>query len=173
MADAFTKTMESRYKTYEGCRVIFNNCGRKTSIKGILRRRKLGVQQSSARAYIVDDISPIHDSKLFLANNETKDSPTFYMANKVLQLKVPVVTVTRLHVKSNLNGIQPSTGVSTQEEASTLIMLHAAEISKAGNNVHIMTQDTDVYDPCTSKTHSSWSSGNHAYGNRWQQKKKN
>ena len=66
------------------------------------------------------------------------------MANNVLQLKTQVVTVTRLHVKSNLNDVQPSTGVSTQEEANTLIMLHAAEISKAGNNVHIMTQDTDV-----------------------------
>ena len=61
-----------------------------------------------------------------------------------MHLKIPVVTVTRLHVKSNMNDVQPSTGVSTQEEAGTLIMLHAAEISKAGNNVHIMTQDTDV-----------------------------
>ena len=118
VADTFTKTMESRCKTYEGCRVSFANCGRKNSIKGILRHRKLGVQQSSARAYIVVDIIPIHDSKLFLANNETKDSLTFYLAKKVLkvlQLKVPVVTVTRLHVKSNMNDVQPLTGVSTQE----------------------------------------------------------
>ena len=64
--------------------------------------------------------------------------------NRVLQLKISVVTVTRLHVKSNMNDIQPSTGVSTQEEADTLIMLLAAEISKAGKNVYIMTQDTDV-----------------------------
>ena len=69
---------------------------------------------------------------------------SFYLANKVLQLKIPVVTLTRLHEKSNMNDVQPSTGVSTQEEADTLIMLHAAEISKAGKNVHIMTQDTDV-----------------------------
>ena len=41
-----------------------------------------------------------------------------------------------------MNDVQPSTGVSTQEEADTLIMLHAAEISKAGKNVHIITQDT-------------------------------
>ena len=115
----------------------FDNCGRKSSIKGILRRCTLGVQQSSARAYIVDDITPIHDSKLFLGNNETMDSHTFYLANKVLQLKIPVVTVTR-------DDVQPSTGVRTQEEADTLIMLHTAEISKAGNNVHIITQDTDV-----------------------------
>ena len=145
VADAFTKTIERRCKNYEVCRVICDNYGRENSIKDIIRRRKLGVQQSSTRAYIVDDITPIHDSKLFLANKETiKNSLTFYLANKVLQLKIPVVTVTRLHVKSNMNNVQPSTGVSTQEEADTLVILHAAEISKAGKNVHIMTQDTDV-----------------------------
>ena len=60
------------------------------------------------------------------------------------QLKIPVVTVICLHVKSNMNNVQPSTGVSTQEEADTLIILHAAKISKAGKNVHIMTQGTNV-----------------------------
>ena len=144
VADAFTKTMESRCKTYKVAVWSLIIVEEKNSIKGILRRRKLGVQQSSARAYIVDDITPIHDSKLFLANNETKDSLKFYLANKVLQLKVPVVTVTRLHVKSNINAVQPLKGVSTQEETDTLIMLHTAEISKADNNGHIITQDTDV-----------------------------
>ena len=43
-----------------------------------------------------------------------------------------------------MNNVQPLPDVSTQEEADTLIMLHAAEISKAGKNVHIITQDTDV-----------------------------
>ena len=126
------------------CRVIFDNYGRENSIKDIIRRHKLGVLQSSTRAYIVDDISPIHDSKLFLANNKTKNSLTFYLANKVLQLKIPVVTVTRLHVKSNMINVQPPTGVSTQEEADTLIILHTVEISKAGSTVRIMTQDIDV-----------------------------
>ena len=140
MTDAFTKTIESGSKKYEGCHVIFDNYGRENFIKDIIRHRKLGVQQSSVIAYIVDDTTPIHDSKLFLANNETKDSLTFYLENKVLQLKIPVFTVTCLHVKSNMNNVQPSTGVSTQDEADTLIMLHAAEISKAGKNVHIMTK---------------------------------
>ena len=141
-----TKTMESRCKTYEGCRVIFDNCGRKKLNQSYtqMSHRKLGVQQSSTRAYIVDDTMPIHDSKLFLVNNETKNSLTFHLANKVLQLKIPVVTVTWLHVKSNMNDVQPSTGVSTQEEADILIILHAAETSKAGKNAHTMTQDTDV-----------------------------
>ena len=98
--------------------------------------------------------------------NETRNSLTFYLANKVLQLKIPVVTVTRQHVKSNLNNVQSSTGDSTQEEADTLIILHAVEISKAGKNVHIMTQDTDVMVLALRRLNSSWSSDNHAYGNR-------
>ena len=134
----------NNHKRVKVCRVIFDNYGRENSIKDIIRRCKLGVLHSSTRAYNVDDICSIHGSKLFLANNETKNSLTFYLTNKVLQLKIPVVTVTRLHVKSNMNNVQPSTGVSTQEEADTLIILHAAEISKAGENVHITTQDTYV-----------------------------
>ena len=143
VGDAVTKTIESRCKSYEGCRVIFDNYVRRNSIKDIIRRRKLGVQ-SAGTAYIVVDTTPIKDPKQFMANNETKDSLTVYLADKVLQLKYPVVTVTRQHVRSNMDDIQPSTGVSTQEEADTLIILHAAEIFAAGKNVHIMTQDTDV-----------------------------
>ena len=51
VADAFTKTIESRCKNYE----VY---ARENSIKDIIRRLKLGVLQSSTRAYIVDDISP-------------------------------------------------------------------------------------------------------------------
>ena len=63
MADAFTKAMESRCKNYEG--VIFDNYGRENSIKDIIRRRKLGVQQSSTSAYIVDDIIPLMTQNYF------------------------------------------------------------------------------------------------------------
>ena len=140
----------------------------------MLRRRKLGVQQSLAKAYIVmivDNTIPVHDSKLFLANNETKDSLTFCLANnKSLAAEVPVVTITRLHVKSNMNDVQPSTGVSTQEETDTLSCYIQQRSLKLEKNVHFMTQDR-YYGPCSAKTHSSWSSDNHAYGNRWQQKK--
>ena len=70
--------------------MIFDNCGRKTQSKVYSDVAKLGVQQSLAKAYIVmivDVTIPVHDSKLFLANNETKDSLIFCLANKVLQLK--------------------------------------------------------------------------------------
>ena len=62
----------------------------------------------------------------------------------MLLLPIPIVTVTRLDVKINTPNIQPSTGVSEHEEADMLIILHSAEISASGKNVHIMTQDTDI-----------------------------
>ena len=36
------------------------------------------------------------------------------------------------------------TGVSTQEEAHTLMIHHAVEVASNGMNVHIYSQDTDV-----------------------------
>ena len=57
---------------------------------------------------------------------------------------MPVVTVTRLGVKSNVDGYHPSTPVSSQPEADTLMILHAIELTSDQKSVHFLTQDTDV-----------------------------
>ena len=57
----------------------------------------------------------------------------------------PLVTVTHLDVKSNIDGYNPSTKVSSQMEADTLMILHALELSAEGKIVHFLTQDTDVF----------------------------
>ena len=57
---------------------------------------------------------------------------------------MPVVTVTRLGVKSNVDGYHPSTPVSSQAEADTLMILHAIELTSDNKSVHFLTQDTDV-----------------------------
>ena len=75
---------------------------------------------------------------------EAKDSLTMFLAEKVLQLPIPVVTVTRSDVKNNTPGVQPSTGVRVHEEACILIILHSVEISASGKDVPIIIQDTDV-----------------------------
>ena len=54
-----------------------------------------------------------------------------------------MVTATRLHVNSNRNDNR-KTNVSTQIEADTLMILHAAELSGEGKIVNFLTQDTDV-----------------------------
>ena len=80
----------------------------------------------------------------WLIKTLTKDSLTLYLADVVLLLQRPIVSVSRVSVQSNSVHIQSRTGVSTQEEADTLMILHAKEISDTGQNVHILTQDTDV-----------------------------
>ena len=50
------------------------------------------------------------------------------LLKKTLQLDTPLVTVTRLHVQTNGENSLPSTDVSTQREADTLMLLHAAEL---------------------------------------------
>ena len=54
-----------------------------------------------------------------------------------------MVTATRLHVNSNRNDNR-KTNVSTQIEADTLMILHAAELSGEGKIVNFLTQDTDL-----------------------------
>ena len=47
-----------------------------------------------------------------------------------------MVAVTRLDVKTNAEDNKPTAGVNSQEEADTLIILHAAEVSAAGKPWH-------------------------------------
>ena len=57
------------------------------------------------------------------------------------------------------------TGVSTQEEADTLMIHHAVEVATNGMNVHIYPQDTDVLFFGSTKDTTSWQPfcGNHMH----------
>ena len=54
-----------------------------------------------------------------------------------------ISTATHQAVLSNFQEVV-SPGVSSQEEADTLMILHATESAKDGSVVHIYSQDTDV-----------------------------
>ena len=55
------------------------------------------------------------------------------------------MTATRLSVMTNFYDNLHITGVSTQEEAATLMVLHAVDVAAATQDVvHIYSQDTDV-----------------------------
>ena len=89
--------------------------------------------------------TPFQNPKVFMGNNETKDALTLYLAEKAFEINKPLVTVTHIDVKSNIDGYNPSTKVSSQMEADTLMILHALELSAEGKIVHFLTQDTDVF----------------------------
>ena len=114
-------------------------------IKDIMRHGQTSTGPKSSSFHVDTTPSPtITDSKSFLSNNGTKDSLTIYLAEKALQINIPMVTVTRLHVHCNQGTFQPTTGVSSHEEADTVMILHASELGAAGKAVHLMTQDTDA-----------------------------
>jgi hypothetical protein len=92
----------------------------------------------------IDDTTPYNDIKRFLATKTTKDRLTIYLADKLILLcKKPVVTVRRKDVQTNMPYYHPVTGVSTQEEADTLMILHALEVVNEipANEVDFYTKD--------------------------------
>lgn len=96
------------------------------------------------RSYKVDDSTQIRDESMFLASNATKDSLTLYLAQQLIDKStMNTVTVTHKSVMANYD-CQVATGLSTQEEADTLMILHAVEVAASGAKVHVNTQDTDV-----------------------------
>lgn len=125
-----------RSRGYKSCRLIFAKYDRPDSLKDFLRH---GVKTRilSGNAFHIVDATPNQNLKVFLANNETKDALTIYLAEKkTLEIDMPVVTVTWLGVKSNVDGYHPSTPISSQPKADTLMILHAIELTSDGKSVH-------------------------------------
>ncbi len=143
LRDAFCRSIRRKSARYECAHIIFDNYNRQNPIKGCIRAQQHGIP-STATGYHITYSTPISDAKSFFVNEKTKDSLTLYLADAVLLSQRPMVSVSRVSVQSNSVHIQSTTGVSIQEEADTLMILHAKEISDTGQNVHILTQDTDV-----------------------------
>ena len=143
LAFAFINVLKCRSRRYESCRLIFDNYDRPDSLKDFLRHG-INPRVQSADTFLIVDSTPIQNPKSFLGNNATKDALTLYLADKTLEIDMPVVTVTRLEVKCNNKEYYPSTNVSSQPEADTLMILHALELSSVGKCVNFLTQDTDV-----------------------------
>jgi len=77
------------------------------------------------------------DKSTFLASNATKDCLTLYQAQQLIDKStVKAVIVTHQSVMANYD-CQAITGVSTQEEADTLMILHAVEVAASGATVHV------------------------------------
>ena len=86
----------------------------------------------------------IKDQRLFLVRNETKDSLTLFLAQHLIEkCSANVVTATRASIVKNHECTVTSV-VSTQEEADTMMIMHAVEVAGLGYNVHIYSPDSDV-----------------------------
>ena len=77
------------------------------------------MKQSCDKFHVVDS-TPIQKPKVFIGNNETNDALTLYLAEKALEIDKPLLTVTHIDVKSNIDGYNPSTKVCSQMEADNI-----------------------------------------------------
>ena len=143
LATSYVRLIDAKAQGYCQVRVIFDNYTKKASLKEQTRERRKG-KVKGTRSYIVQDSTGIKDKKMFLASSSTKDSLTIYLSHQLIHYStIKVMTATRQEVMTNYD-VEPMAGVSTQEEADTLMMYHAVEASRNRMNVHIYSQDTDV-----------------------------
>ncbi|KAH3772521.1 hypothetical protein DPMN_173861 [Dreissena polymorpha] len=123
MSEIFVSTIDNLAKKYFSTRVIFDNYAKPHSVKD-----KLRYDANETSDIIVDDETAIDST---LSSRKTKERVTLYLDEKLFNnSNKRIVTVTREDVRSNINEVKPTTPVSTQEEANTLMIIHAVEIVK-------------------------------------------
>ena len=143
LASAYVKLIDTKAQGYVAVRVVFDNNTKVCSLKEATREQRRG-KLKETRSYKVEDSTQIRDKFMFLASNTTKDSLTLYLAQQLIDKStMNMVTVTCKNVMVNYDCLV-STGVSTQEEVDTFMIIHAVEVAAAGAIAHIYTQDTDV-----------------------------
>jgi len=141
---SYVKLIDPKARGYDQVRVIFDNYTKVSSLKERTRQLRRG-DIKGTRSYIVDSSTRIRDKRTFLTSTDTKDSLTLYLAEQLIgtSTSAKLMTATRQSVTTNFECLT-TTGVSPQEEADTLMILHAAEVARSGFVVHIYSQDTDV-----------------------------
>ena len=144
LATSYVKLIDSKGRGYEQVRVIFDNYTKVLSLKEGTRQQRRD-KTKGIRSFEVDGSTRIRDKGTFLSSSDTKDSLTIYLAEQLINTSTTenLMTATHKRVMTNFECLV-TTGVSTQEEADTLMILHAAEVAKSGLVVHIYSQDTDV-----------------------------
>ncbi|KAH3839450.1 hypothetical protein DPMN_112881 [Dreissena polymorpha] len=136
MSEIFVSSIDNIAKKNFCTRVTFDNYAKPHSLKDTLR---YDANETSDK--IVDDETAI-DS--ILSSKKTKYRLTLYLAEKLLyNSNERIVKVTREGVRANNNEVNQTTSVSTQEEADTLMIIHAVEIVQTGFSVDFFSQDTD------------------------------
>ena len=145
LAVSYVKLTDLKARGYDQVRVIFDNYTKVPSLKEGTRQPCRG-EIKGTRLYIVGSSTHIRDKRTFLTSNNTKDSHTLYLAEQLMGTSISAKLMTTAHqsVTTNIECLT-TTGVRTQEEADTMMILHAAEVASSGfvvHNAHIFTRHT-------------------------------
>jgi len=146
LANQFILLVNKKTSNYARLHVIFDNYSFSESLKTATRDKRKGTLHS--REYVCCDTTPISNSlQRFLSNTKTKDSLTVYLGNKVLEAYTDSLKTCIVSTKDGAmcNHGDVSYLSTNQEEADTIIILHAVDAALVSNTVHMLSPDTDVF----------------------------
>lgn len=135
-------------QTHKSVHMVFDHYDVPISLKQQTRNRRMtSTKTGVGKSHICTDATPIRTTfKQFMASSLTKDSLTDYLANKILahykSHDTEVIVSTQRGARSNKGDVDHLS--STQEEADTLLLLHALHVARSGAQVQIISPDTDV-----------------------------
>ncbi|MES9880361.1 MAG: hypothetical protein ABW185_05705, partial [Sedimenticola sp.] len=145
-ANEFVKHSEALIRRGDEGHVIFDHYDVDKSLKSNARaRRNKGEYE---KAHVCNDMTPIRTPfRKFISNTKTKQSLTIYLAEKLLDRykddDTPVVVSTSNGIQSNKLTVEHLR--SSQEEADTILIMHAIDAVKREKKVDIVSPDTDVF----------------------------
>ena len=140
--------LSKNVQTQQAVHMVFDHYDLPISLKQqTSERRMTSTQTGKGKSYICTDATPIRTTfKQFMASIKTKESLTDYFANKIPDHSkmhdIEVVVSTQRGTWSNHGNVDYLS--STQEEADTLLLLHALHVASTGTEVQIISPDTDV-----------------------------
>lgn len=147
LAASFISLLDKKSRKYNCVHVVFDQYNKESTLKHATRERRKG-NHSDNRKYVCLDSTPIRGSlSSFLSNHQTKASLTEYLASKLLAYSKRVGKRLVVSSAQGTRSHQFDVGhLSTnQEEADTIMILHAHFAFRAGFDVHILSPDTDVF----------------------------
>jgi len=147
-AKEYIRKLENKIFNYDTVHLVFDHYDLEFTLKQGTRDHRKGSIKDS-RSYVCMDSTPIRTAMdTFLSSSKTKSSLTEYLSMKVLnhftESEKSVIVSTKNGVHSTQQ--QPVMHLTTtQEEADTILILHALEAAKSRGVIHILSPDTDVF----------------------------
>ena len=135
IADNINQWLYKFVQSHQSVHMVFDHHDVHMSLKQQTRERRMARTKASiGKSHICRDATPIRTTfKQFVASIKIKDSLTDYLANNILD-----------HYQSHETEVIVSTQRGTQEEADTLLILHALHAVRTCSDVQIISLDTDV-----------------------------
>ena len=153
LGDIFLTVLTELSQGFQEMHVIFDHYDVVDSLKKATRERR---SKGSQVGYnVCMDSTPVKPNlKSFLSSQKTKHHLTLYLAGRLMRaascFSSDIVVSTSERVQSSHQDM--SHLKTSQEEADTIVILHAVDLAKRGMNITIFSLDTDVFILALSRT---------------------